>query len=431
MFSAINRKVKRMVLRYQKAKPLVRVSDTTLRDGLQTPGVHLEIHEKVRVAEALADAGIHSIDCGFPAAGPADVEAVRSIAACVDEPVLSVHARTKREDIDAAAEALSNVSPFKKAITLFIGVSPLHREFKHEMTKSQVIDAIVKAVEYAQPEFEIISFGPEDASRTEPDYLIEVYREAIAAGALSIGFTDTVGILTPDKAADAVKRIQDRLPNIDDAMLAVHFHNDLGLATANALACVKAGVNIVQGTINGIGERAGNTALEELVTVLTLHREEFGRAVTVDPSKLYALSRLVAQLTGFQPAPNKAVIGRNIFRTETGVHQSAILKKRETYMPFPPELVGAGPVELGLGPNSGRSAVRYHLEAAGLEPSDEHVQMVLNLLKNGDHTAGEQPEINAFFERIKPFMNEGMRRKRAGLEAARAAARAPAEAPSA
>jgi 2-isopropylmalate synthase len=263
MFSAINRKVKRFVLRQQKKRPLVLISDTTLRDGAQMHGVRLDPAGKVAIARALAEAGVHSIDCGFPAAGDAEREGVRRIAASVRGPVLSALSRTHRADIDLAADVLSAVSPLKRAITLFIGTSPLHRRHKHEMTKAQIIKTAVDAVTYAQNAFEIISFGPEDASRTEPDFLYEVYEAAIQAGALSIGFTDTVGILTPTKAADMVKRIQDNVPSMDDAMLGVHFHNDLGLATANSLACVQAGANIVQGTINGIGERAGNTPLEK------------------------------------------------------------------------------------------------------------------------------------------------------------------------
>ncbi len=393
-----------MVLRHQKAKPLVQISDTTLRDGLQTPGTSLEPGQKVIIAEALAAAGIHSIDCGFPAAGALEIEGVRRIAERVRGPILSVHARTKAEDIDLAAEVMSGVSPFKRAITLFIGVSPIHRKYKHRMNKTEVIRTVVEAIERAQSAFEIVSFGPEDASRTEPDFLHEVYEEAIQAGAISIGYTDTVGILTPMMVHDALRRIQDSVPSLTDAMLAVHFHNDLGLATANALEAVRVGANIIQGTINGIGERAGNTAIEEIVTVLTLHKELYGRGVRVDPGRLCELSRLVADMTGIQPAPNKAVVGRNIFRTETGVHQDGLLKHRDTYMPFPPELIGAGDFELLLGPNSGKGAVRHRLEAEGLDSSEEHVQMVLAYLKNGKHAAGDQPEIDAFLERIGPFV---------------------------
>lgn len=413
MFSAINRKVKRMAVRYQKAKPLVRVSDTTLRDGMQTPGLRLDAGQKAVIAEALADAGIHSIDCGFPAASAVDMQGTKAIAARVKGPVLSVHARTKKEDIDGAYEALSGVSPFKRAVTVFIGISPIHREHKHQLTRAQVIERIVETIEYAGKYFELISFGPEDASRTEPDFLYEVYENAIQAGAISVGFTDTVGIMTPDAVADAIRRIQDNVKSIDDAMIGVHFHNDLGLATANALAAAKAGANMVQGTINGIGERAGNTALEEFVVAMVLHREEYGKDVSVDPGKLAKLCQLVADMTGFHPQPNKAVIGRNIFRTETGVHQDGLLKHQMTYMPFPPELIGAGPVELALGPNSGRNAVRYCLRAEGLEPSEEHVEMIMDYLKNGQHASTDQAEVDQFLQRLKPFLGADGRVKQA------------------
>ncbi len=408
MFSAINRKVKRMVLRYQRSKPIVRISDTTLRDGLQTPSVSLTREQKVRIAAALSDAGIHSIDCGFPASSRAELEDVKAVAAAAKGPFLSAHSRTKKEDIDAAAEALAAVSPMRKAVTLFIGISPLHREHKHGMSKAQVIDTLTKAIEYASSHFEVISFGPEDASRTERDFLCEVYEKAIQAGALSIGFTDTVGVLTPGKVHDTLRLVQDRVRGIDDAMIGVHFHNDLGLATANALAAIKAGAHMVQGTVNGIGERCGNTAIEEVVVALALHHDEFKRTVSVDPSKLSALSRLVAEETGFAPASNKAVVGRNLFRTETGVHQNGQLKHRDMYLPFAPELIGAEPVELILGRNSGRSAVKYHLEAAGLEPTGEHIDMVMDFLKNGEHASGDQPEIRAFLERVKPFMSPAL-----------------------
>ncbi len=404
MFSAINRKVKRFVLRQHKKKPVVWISDTTLRDGAQMPGIRLNPEQKLAIAKALAAAGVHSIDCGFPAASPDDVEGIRLIAKNVKGSVLSALSRTTIADIDLAADALSSVSPLKRAITLFIGTSPLHREHKHQMSKSQIIDTAVKAIDYAQKSFEIISFGPEDASRTEPEFLYEIYKEAIAAGAMSIGFTDTVGILTPDKCADTVRRIQDNVANMDDAMMAVHFHNDLGLATANSLACIKEGVNVVQGTINGVGERAGNVALEEVVMALHLHKDEFKKSTTVDPTALSELSKLVAKLTGFEPASNKAVIGTNIFRTEAGIHQDGILQNPDTYLPFPPEAIGAGPVELVLGQQSGSNAVRHHLETNGMSTSEEHVKLVLDYLKGNKHEDGDYPEINSFLERLRPFL---------------------------
>jgi len=406
MFSAINRKVKRFVLRQQKHRPLVYISDTTLRDGAQMPGIRLAPEAKCAIARALADAGVHSIDCGFPAASESAMEGVRLIASQVKGPVLSALARTVNADIDLAAQALRSVSPLKRAVTLFIGTSPLHREHKHEMTRSQIIDTATKAILHAQSMFEIISFGPEDASRTEPDFLFEVYDKAIQAGALSIGFTDTVGILTPTKAADMVRRIQDNVPSMDDAMLAVHFHNDLGLATANSLASIQAGANVVQGTINGIGERAGNAPIEEVVMALTLHTDEYGKKVTVDPRALCGLCATVAKLTGFTPADNKAVTGRNIFRTEAGIHQDGVLSCPDTYLPFPPEAIGAEPVKLVLGESSGRNAVRHQMKLSGLAPTEEHVELVLGFLKGRKHNPKDYPEINSFMQRLRPFLSE-------------------------
>lgn len=408
MFSAINRKIKRMVLRHQKSRPLVRVSDTTLRDGAQQPGLRMSPDGKLMIARALADAGVHSIDTGFAAASQSDFDAMRRIARSVQGPILSGLSRCRNDDVDRTYEALSAVSPLKRAITLFMGTSPLHREHRHQMTKTQIIDTICKAVTYAEArhKFEIISFGPEDASRTELDFLVTVYTKAIEAGAMSIGFADTVGLLTPGKAADMVRRIQDRVPNMDDAMLAVHFHNDLGLATANSLACVEAGANIVQGTINGIGERAGNTAIEEVVIALELHRDQYLKDHGMNTRKLAALSELVAQQSRFAPSDNKPVIGRNLFRTEAGVHQDGMLKHCDTYMPFPPALIGAQPVQLVLGPSSGRSAVRHHLSTNGFDPTEEHVELVLNFLKEGAHDPSDRPEIDEFLARLRPYLSE-------------------------
>jgi 2-isopropylmalate synthase len=273
------------------------------------------------------------------------------------------------------------------------------------MSKAQIIDTATTAIEQAGAHFELIFFGAEDASRTEPEFLSELYEKAIQAGALSIGFTDTVGILTPSKAADAVKRIQDTVRSIDDSMLGVHYHNDLGLATANSLASLKAGAHTVQGTINGIGERAGNVALEEVVLALVLHEDEFGKRVNVDPGALFGLSKLVGGLTGFHPPVNKAVVGRNLFRTEAGIHQDGILANPDTYMPFPPQLIGAGPVELVLGRNSGRAAVRHHLQESGVEATEEHVEMVLDYMKNEHHKPEEFAEIADFLNRIRPYMS--------------------------
>jgi 2-isopropylmalate synthase len=375
------RQLERTVIWHKKRKQTVFLSDTTLRDGEQMPGIRLNAKAKVAIAAALADAGIHSIDAGSPAASPEEIEAIRRIVKEVHGPVIMAHCRTLASDIDKAAEAFEGASLFKKGITVFVGISPVHRERKHRKSKADIVRMSVDAIQYAKRCFRIVTFGPEDAGRTEPDYLYEIYREAIDAGATAIGFADTVGILTPEKAADRIKGIQDNVPNLSHALLAVHFHNDLGLATANALACVAEGVDIVQGTINGMGERAGNTPLEEVVLALGLHRDQYRVGHGVDPRKLGRLSRLVADLTGFRPPPNKAVVGDGLFVAESGVHQDGLLKDPATYLPFLPSDVGGDFVRLVLGKHSGRRAVRYRMQEHGIELTDAQAQQVVGHLK--------------------------------------------------
>jgi len=384
MFSALNRRVKKWIIAHHKRQPLVLISDTTLRDGAQMPGVRLTLDQKQAIVRMLASSGIRSIELGFPAIGPGEVEHIRALASTVRGPILSALSRTLPADIAAAAEALAPCPILRRAITLFIGTSPIHREDKLRMSKSEVIEVVVNSIQRAAAAFQIISVGAEDASRTEPGFLCELYREAIAAGATSIGFTDTVGVLTPQLTRDYVQRIQQDVPNFDDALLAVHFHDDLGLATANSLAAIKAGANIVQGTINGIGERAGNVALEEVVLALALHPEEFGRTTTVNLAAISALSACVSEATGVPVPANKPVVGGNLFRTAAGIHQDGLLKNPETYLPYPPELVGAGPVELVLSEKSGRGAVRHYLKEEGLPHAEAEVAEVLSRLKAQD-----------------------------------------------
>lgn len=391
MFSLVNRKAKQWVIKQIKRRPVVLISDTTLRDGAQMPGIHFDVEARITVARALADAGVHSIDIGFPAAGVKELQTIQSITKQVKGPVLSVLARTKDSDIAAAGEALSGYPIHKRVVTLFLGTSKLHREHKHQLSKSEIIKTATDAVLHAQECFQLISFAAEDASRTEPEFLHLVYEEVIQAGATSIGYADTVGVLTPAGAKRAVAQIGECVPSIDSALLAVHFHNDLGLATANALAAVEAGADIVQGTINGIGERAGNVAIEEVVLALTLHKDEYKKTVDMKPQSLFELSRLVSQAAQWWPADNKPVVGRNMFRTEAGIHQDGLLKNRETYLPFPPELIGAGPVELVLGPTSGSSAVRHHLQRNGVQPTEDLVRRLLNHIK-GDVLLSEEDE---------------------------------------
>lgn len=377
----IKNKVKRAVIRHHRRTGAVLFSDTTLRDGEQMPGATLDPIEKLQIAKSLEAAGVHSLDAGFPASSQADIDAIQSMVGVIKKPVLTALCRTLPGDVDAADEALAGNPPHKRGVSLFCGTSPLHRQFKLEKSKSEVLKLIVDSIQYAAEKFDIVAFSPEDASRTEVDFLCEVYREAIAAGATTIGFPDTVGILTPWKAQDLICRIQDEVPGIENVLLAVHFHNDLGLAVANTLACIDAGANVVQCTVNGIGERAGNAALEEVAMALQLHQEEYQRPHHLDVSQLAPLCKLVAELTGIALSPMKPVAGSNIFATEAGIHQDGLLKNPDTYLPYRPETVGETGIRLVLGRHSGRKAILHRLHELGKEPTEQVVQRVLQAIK--------------------------------------------------
>jgi 2-isopropylmalate synthase len=385
LFSSFRRRVrstvKQQIILHHRRKGEVMFSDTTLRDGEQMPGATLEPDEKVRIALALEELGVHSLDAGFPASSRSDVEAIQKMCRVIRRPVLTALCRTVAGDVDAADEALAGRPQHKRGVSLFCGTSPLHREFKLRQGQAEVLKLMTGAVQYAAEKFEVIACSPEDASRTEFDYLCEIYREVIDAGATTVGFPDTVGVLTPDKARDIIRRIQDSVPNIEKALLAVHFHNDLGLAVANTLACIQEGANIVQCTMNGIGERAGNTSLEEVAIAMSLHPDQYGGLGKLDLTKLAPLCRLVAELTGIPLPTNKPVAGRTVFATEAGIHQDGVLKNPDTYLPYRPERVGGGEVELVLGRHSGRRAVAHRLEEMGLQISDDQVLEVLEGIK--------------------------------------------------
>ncbi len=374
--------VKRAVINHHRKGDTVLFSDTTLRDGEQMPGATLEPHDKLRIAQALEAAGVHSLDAGFPASSQADIEAIRLMIGVVKGPVLTALCRTVRGDIDAAEEALHDNPRHKRGVSLFCGTSPLHREHKLRKERPEVLGLITDTVGYASEKFDIVAFSPEDASRTEPDFLVECYHAAIDAGATTIGFPDTVGVMTPEKVYDIIRHVQDNVSNIDRALMAVHFHNDLGLAVANTLAGIQAGANVVQCTVNGIGERAGNASLEEVVMALQVNADQYGVKMKIDTTKLYELTQLVAELTGIGLSPMKPVGGDNIFATEAGIHQDGLLKNPDTYLPFRPEVVGARGIRLVLGRHSGRRAVAHRLHELGMELSDEQVLGVLDGIKD-------------------------------------------------
>jgi 2-isopropylmalate synthase len=373
--------VKQAVISHHRRSQAILFSDTTLRDGEQMPGATLDPGDKLRIAKALEEAGVHSLDAGFPASSPADIQAIQNMAGVIKNPVLTALCRTVYADVDAAEEALAGHPYHKRGVSLFCGTSPLHRRHKLNKSESEILQIVADTVAYASERFAIVAFSPEDASRTEPAYLCQVYREAIDAGATTIGFPDTVGLLTPAKAREFIRYIFDNVPNIGKVLLAVHFHNDLGLAVANTLACIEEGAHVVQCTVNGIGERAGNAALEEVAIALALHEDQYGRTAKIDTSKLQPLCRLVSELTGIPLSPNKPVGGANIFATEAGIHQDGLLKNPDTYLPYRPERVGADGIKLVLGRHSGRRAVAHRLNQLGIEPADAQIIVILEAIK--------------------------------------------------
>ena len=357
-------------------------SDTTLRDGEQMPGASLSPQEKVEIAKALAKAGIHSLDAGFPACASSEIEAIQRIVKEVEGPVITTLCRALHSDIDKAYEALAEAEPDKRGVSIFVATSPIHRDYKLHKSKAQLLEMVVNAIHYARQKFHIVAFSPEDASRTELDYLCEIYQAAIEAGATTIGFPDTLGILTPEKTRSSIQYILNNVPNIDKAFIAVHFHNDFGLANSNTLAALEEGVHIVQCAVNGIGERAGNTALEEVVMALLLNQEQYKRNISIDPKQLVSLSHLVEEKTSIPIAPNKAVVGSNIFATEAGIHQDGILKNPDTYLPFRPEVVGAEGIKLVLGKHSGRAAIARRLKELDFDLTQQQLDLVVTTLKD-------------------------------------------------
>jgi 2-isopropylmalate synthase len=360
----------------------VLISDTTLRDGEQMPGVNFPPEAKLAIAKALACAGVHSIDGGFAASSSDDFEGLRLLSTMPGDVVVMSLSRALRSDIDLANRALEGRAAHRRGVSIFLGTSRLHREQKLGKSEDEIIAMIEDSVSYAAGIFQIVGFAPEDASRTEPEFLCRCYRAAIESGATSVAFPDTIGILTPEAVREFVGLIRREVPGIEEALLAVHFHNDLGLAVANSLAAVAEGADVVQCAIGGLGERAGNAALEEVALALRLNRAQYGRDSKIDLTRMTELCRLVYDHASYTPAPTKPVCGANIFATEAGIHQDGMLKHPEMYLPYQPELVGytAG-VRLAIGKHSGRSALQYRLERLGLPLEGARVEVLLERIK--------------------------------------------------
>lgn len=364
----------RAVIGFIKKHRIVLISDTTLRDGEQAPGGSLNVEQKLIIARQLESLGVNAVETGFPASSKEDFEAARLISRNVRRPLISALCRCRREDIELTADALKDARRW--GFTLFLGTSPMLRKYSLNKTKEEIMDIMKESIKQAKQFTDNVVFAPEDATRTEPEFLYRIYEEAIDAGAAVVGFTDTVGWLIPQEAKDMICGIREHVRNLDKVLLAAHFHNDLGLAVANSLAAVECGANIIQCTINGIGERAGNTSLEELVMALTIKKDYYKCRVGIDTKQLFKTSQLVEQLTELSVPPNKPVVGRNVFATEAGIHQAALIKERLTYEIIKPEDVGQKGTTLVLGRHSGKHVIYYRLRKMGYKiPGDKNLNL--------------------------------------------------------
>jgi len=354
-----------------KADPnRVIIFDTTLRDGEQSPGASMNMEEKLRIAQTLEEMGVDVIEAGFPIASNGDFECVREIGRVVKRSVVAGLARAARADIDRAAEALQFAE--RKRIHTFISTSPLHMKYKLQMPPETVLERVAESVTHARNLVEDVEWSAEDGSRTEHDFLCRCVEAAIKAGATTINIPDTVGYAVPDEFGALIAMLLNRVPNIDKAILSVHCHNDLGLAVANSLAGVVNGARQIECTINGLGERAGNAALEEIVMAIRTRHDRMPFTTGVQTEHITRASRLVSTITGFVVQPNKAVVGANAFAHESGIHQDGMLKNAQTYEIMTPESVGLNRSTLVMGKHSGRAAFRAKLKELGYEEMGEN-----------------------------------------------------------
>jgi len=343
----------------------VKIFDTTLRDGEQAPGCSMTLREKLRVAKALSDLRVDIIEAGFPAASPGDFEAVKAIADMNSGPIICGLARCNPEDIEKVHAAVKGAD--RHRIHVFVATSAIHRQYKLKMAKEEIIKSAVGAIRLARELCEDVEFSPEDASRTELSYLAEVVSAAIEAGATTVNIPDTVGYTVPSEFDRLFRYLKDNVTGIDDITLSVHCHDDLGMAVANSLAAVSAGARQIECTINGIGERAGNCSLEEIVMAIKTRAEHFGVDTGVETTRLYPTARLVASITGMPIPRNKAIVGENAFAHEAGIHQHGMLQHHSTYEIMRPGDVGLSRSNLVLGKHSGRHAFRDRVRELGFD----------------------------------------------------------------
>jgi 2-isopropylmalate synthase len=361
----------------------VRVFDTTLRDGEQAPGFSLRPAEKLQLARQIDALGVDIIEAGFPIASPADAEAVRQIATEIRRPVIACLARCHRADLEKAAWAIKPAA--RGRIHTFIATSDLHLKVKLRMSREQCLDAAVESVRYARHQTDDVQFSAEDATRSDFDFLCKVVESVIAVGATTINLPDTVGYTTPDETRDFFERIRAAVPNSDEVIFSTHCHDDLGLAVANSLAAIQGGARQVECTVNGIGERAGNAALEEIVMTMRIRADRMPFTTAILAKEIYPSSEMLTKLTGQGVQVNKAVVGRNAFAHEAGIHQDGMLKDRRTYEIMRAEDVGAPWNPLVLGKHSGRHAVQSRCADLGFQlAGDELVEVYRGLMAIAD-----------------------------------------------
>jgi 2-isopropylmalate synthase len=356
----------------------LRILDTTLRDGEQSPGFSLRPAEKLQMARQLERLGVDIIEAGYAMVSPAEADAIRHIATEVRKPVIASLARAQRVDIERAAWAIEPAA--RRRIHTFIATSDLHLTTKLRIDRETCLAAAVQAVRLARRHSDDVQFSAEDATRTDPDFLCRVVEAVIEAGATTVNLPDTVGYATPEEIREMFRNVMHRVPNAADVVFSAHCHDDLGLAVANSLAAMDAGCRQVECTVNGIGERAGNAALEEIVMALKVRADRLAHRAQIDTTQIYASSTLLSRLTGHAVQPNKAVVGRNAFAHEAGIHQDGMLKDRRTYEVMRPEDVGAPASSLVLGKHSGRRAIQRRCAELGIAIDGAHLDRVYDAL---------------------------------------------------
>lgn len=383
----------------------IKIFDTTLRDGEQSPGASMNVEEKITLARQLARLGVDIIEAGFAISSPGDFEAIKRIGAEVEGPVICSLARARKEDIDRAWEALKDAP--KKRIHTFISTSDIHLKHQFRLSREEALKRAVEMVAHARSYVEDVEFSPMDATRSDVPYLHDVVEAVIAAGASTVNIPDTVGYAMPEEFGALIKGIKAKVKNIDKAVISVHCHNDLGLAVANALSAIRNGATQVECTINGIGERAGNCSMEEVVMALRTRKDLFKADTRIHTEEIVRSSRLVTKITGIPVQPNKAIVGANAFSHESGIHQDGLLKERTTYEIMTPESIGLVKTNLVLGKHSGRHAFRDRLNQMGYALSEDELNKAFERFKR---VADQKKEV--FDEDLEAIVSDEMQQIR-------------------